>query len=392
MRAWLLFLVLLGCARHASEADLVDVHRADLVVDVEVEGDLEAVDSIDIKPPAIREMSCFKVTSLADDGSDVAEGAPIANLDASDLEHSLETARNDVAGAQKRLDRHRQEVELSHQQSELSVLEAESGAKRARLAADVPNDLVASISLREDQIDSQIAQLGLDETKRNADLGRRSDDADLRDLVDYRDSAQRQVDQLQRDLGLLAVTAPRAGTVVYPTAGGDKRKIGDSICSSDAIVKLVALDAMLGLGAVDEIDIGRVAVSQPVTLRLDALPDLSLHGAVKSITTTVQQHSDADPSKVVRIELSIATAGANPGLRPGMRFRGRIETARVPGVLQVPSDAVFVEADGPVAYRETTRGLERVAIALGRRSSDAIEVTRGLEAGDRVSRVAPEAP
>jgi hypothetical protein len=51
---------------------------------------------------------------------------------------------------------------------------------------------------------------------------------------------------------------------------------------------------------------------------------------------------------------------------------------------------VFVTPDGPVAYRKTAGGLERVRLALGRRNATAIEVTSGLAPGDRVSRVDPE--
>ena len=46
-----LALALAGCARAAAEMQLVDVKRDDLVIGVEVTGELAAVDSTDIKPP-----------------------------------------------------------------------------------------------------------------------------------------------------------------------------------------------------------------------------------------------------------------------------------------------------------------------------------------------------
>jgi Cu(I)/Ag(I) efflux system membrane fusion protein len=45
---------------------------------------------------------------------------------------------------------------------------------------------------------------------------------------------------------------------------------------------------------------------------------------------------------------------------------------------------VFVTPDGPVAYRDTGKGVERIKLQLGRRSVSAIEVVTGLAAGDRV--------
>jgi hypothetical protein len=178
--------------------------------------------------------------------------------------------------------------------------------------------------------------------------------------------------------------------VVYGSGtGGDTRNVGDAFWQADVILQVVALDAMTGDGMVDEIDVGPVAVGQPVTLRFDALPDLTVRGSVASVATSVVAASDADPNKLVQLQIAIApTAGA--GLRPGMRFRGEIEVQRVVGAVQLPAEAVFVDPDGPVAYRDTGHGLERVALRLGRRTADAIEVEVGLAAGDRVARIAPE--
>jgi hypothetical protein len=52
---------------------------------------------------------------------------------------------------------------------------------------------------------------------------------------------------------------------------------------------------------------------------------------------------------------------------------------------------VFVTADGPIVYRDTGHGLERVKIEVGSRTATAIEIKSGLEPGDRISRVDIEA-
>jgi predicted acyl esterase len=146
---------------------------------------------------------------------------------------------------------------------------------------------------------------------------------------------------------------------------------------------------MIGNGQVDEVDMARLGERQPVLLRLDAVPDVQLHGTVASIAKTVQQKSNTDPSKVVKLKIAIDATTVQ--LRPGMRFRGQVETEKLPNVIQVPAEAVFVTADGPVAYRKTAGGLERVRLTLGRRTATTIEIKSGLAPGDRVSRVDPEA-
>jgi hypothetical protein len=146
---------------------------------------------------------------------------------------------------------------------------------------------------------------------------------------------------------------------------------------------------MLGDGQVDEVDMARLAEHQPAVLRLDALPDVQLRGSVASIARSVSAKSQTDPSKIVKIKIAIDPTRV--ALRPGMRFRGQVEIERLRGVVQVPADAVFVTPDGPVAYRRTGGGFERVRLELGGRTATTIEVKSGLAPGDRVSRSDPGA-
>ena len=72
-------------------------------------------------------------------------------------------------------------------------------------------------------------------------------------------------------------------------------------------------------------------------------------------------------------------------MRPGMRFRGSVEIERVAGVLVVPAHAVFLTPRGPVVFRRTLFGHEKVPVKLGRRNDDVVQVVEGLEAGDRIA-------
>jgi HlyD family secretion protein len=71
-------------------------------------------------------------------------------------------------------------------------------------------------------------------------------------------------------------------------------------------------------------------------------------------------------------------------MRPGMRFRGRIEIARVPGVLQVPLAAVVSTAQGPTVRKVDGRAFRAVPVTLGRRSREVVEIKAGLQPGERV--------
>lgn len=376
-----------ACGRGAGELQLTDIKRGDLVIGVVVTGELAAVDSTDIKPPAL-EIWNFKIASLADDGVDVKLGEPVVGFDASEQMREHETVKNEALSAKKKLEKKLVDAALARREEELAIANAEAALRKATLKADTPGDLVASVDLRALQLDQRGAQIALGLAKDKAAQTRRSDEAELSSLRDKLAYATRRAEQLGKNIAKMQIAAPRAGTVVYPTSWrGEKKKVGDSAWRMEVVLQIVGLDKMIGKGEVDEVDVARVAAEQPVSLRLDALPDVQLLGRVTNIARSVRPKSEAVPSKVVEIKFALDPTKAP--LRPGMRFRGEVETERVANVVQIPIDAVFVTAGGPVAYRDRGGGVEAVPLVLGRRSSTMIEVTSGVEPGDRVSRSDP---
>jgi HlyD family secretion protein len=381
-------IVIGACGSAIDEPALAEVKRDELVVGVEVTGVLAAVDSTSIKPPPLPGVWNFKIASLAAEGQEVKSGDPVVGFDASDQIRELENMQNEAAAAQTRLAKKRDDAQLVRRDEELKLAEAEAALRKATLKTDAPPDLVAAVSQRELELEEQAARLALDAAKQHAEQTRRSDAEEIQRLTDKASYAQQRVAQLQQTVARMHVTATRAGTIVYPVNGrGDKHKLGDSVWRMEDVVQIVGLGRMLGNGQIDEVDVARVAEHQPVVLRLDALPDVELHGQVASIASGVQAKSSADPSKVVK--LSIAIDPTRDPLRPGMRFRGEIEAERVPNAVVVPADAVFATPDGPIAYRRTAGGFERVRLELGRRTATRIEVKSGLAPGDRVSRRDP---
>lgn len=388
MRWLVVAAVAAACTRAPDAGKLVAIRRADLVIGVEVTGELAALDSTDIKPPPLGDLWDFKITMLAPEGGDVKEGEPVAGFDPSELMRDLETMKNTADEAQKKLDQKRNDAALARRDEALKVAEAEAALNKAKLETSAPKDLVASIQHATLELDAKAAQLALDRAKNRAEQAERSDAAELDALAKHLDYAKHRVEDLESYIGRMTVTAPRAGTVVYPTDWrGEKKKVGDNAWRQSVVLQIVSLGQMVGHGKVDEVDIAKVALHQKVTLRLDALPDVQLHGTISKIARSVEAKSKADPSKVVLVDIALDPTKAP--LRPGMRFRGEIETAVVPQVVQIPADAVFVTPAGPVAYRAAGSALEAVPLVLGRRSTGAIEVKRGLAPGDRVSTVDP---
>jgi len=382
--------VAVGCSHAAGDPALVDVRRDDLVVGVEVTGALAAVDSTDVKPPPLRNVWNFKIASMAPEGQEVNVGDPVIAFDASEQVRELENMRNEAEAAEKKLEKKRDDAQLATRDDELKIAEAEAALRKATLKTDAPADLVGSVQQREVQLDEQAARLTLEAAKQHAAQVQRSNAEEVQRLTDKASYARGRVAELQRAIATMQVAAERAGTIVYSAGeNGEKKKVGDNVWRGEDLMQVVGLGKMLGDGQVDEVDMARLAEHQPAVLRLDAMPDVQLRGSVDSIARSVSAKSQTDPSKVVKLKIAIDPTKI--ALRPGMRFRGQIEIERLRGVVQVPAEAVFVTPDGPVAYRRTGGGFERVRLELGARTATTIEVKSGLAPGDRVSRSDPGA-
>jgi len=164
---------------------------------------------------------------------------------------------------------------------------------------------------------------------------------------------------------------------------GEKRKVGDEVYPGDSAMEVALLDKMGADGQVDEVDASKVRKGQRVGLRLEANPDVEHEGEVGAIATLVRTESFESRVKVTSLQIKLNKT--DPIMRPGMRFRGRIEVNRIPGVLQIPLAALRLGPQGPAVEKMRGGTAEIVPVRLGRRSRDAVEVTAGLQPGDRLA-------
>jgi len=182
----------------------------------------------------------------------------------------------------------------------------------------------------------------------------------------------------------MALAAPRDGTVIYATDWrGEKRKVGDSVWRGRPIVEIPDLSTMFGAGEVDEPDAGRVALGQPVRLRLDAHPDDEFTGRIARIAKAVGRQTPKNPLKVLQVEVRLDRTD-RARMRPGMRFRGVIERERIRGAVLLPLEAVVTAGGRTFVLRHGLGSTTRVPVETGARNSRFVQIVRGLSPGDSV--------
>ena len=362
------------------------VERGDLVLGVEVTGALAAVGSDAIGPPPVGDVWDFKISMMAPEGKDVKLGEPVLGFDTSELERKLLEKTAESESAAKRIEKTEKAAEIARRNDELRLAEAESKRSKIQLQLDVPSELVKDREITQARLDLEDAEKEIAYVKAKLEAKKRADDVTLGALRAQRDGANRRVQEIQASIDAMTVKASRSGTVVYATSWRDeKKKVGDSAWRGERLLEIPDLTKMQARGEIDEADAGRIAVGQTVRFRLEAHPDTEIAGTVRSIWSTVQRQSWRNPTKVMKIDIDLAATDPKT-MRPGMRFRGTVETGRRKDAVLVPVDAVFPTSEGPVVYKETTLGHERRRVTLDGRNETSVAIASGVAVGDRVAR------
>ena len=373
-------------AEDSGEAvEWVRVARGDLVIGIDVTGKLRSVNTISLGPPQLREYWEFKIAQMAPEGQEVEAGTPVLGFDTSDLRQRLLQQQAEADQARKQIEKTEKTLAMARRQSLLQLEEAEARLRKAELKIDVPPELSKAKELTLARLDHELATREVEHLRRRLEASDRSAAAQLAMLNAQLERAEQSVGQITDAIEQMVRTAPRAGTVIYVTDWNDnKKKVGDACWRQELVIEVPDLSRMKAEGEVDEADAGLLASGQPVSVRLDAHPDVEFKGSVSSIWRTVQRKSWRNPLKVARLEIDLDETDTER-MRPGMRFRGEVVAERIPDALLVPVDAVLADGDKPRVARRGFAGAEWIPVELGRRNARFVEVLSGIEEGDEVA-------
>ncbi|HLN58466.1 MAG TPA: efflux RND transporter periplasmic adaptor subunit, partial [Thermoanaerobaculia bacterium] len=206
------------------------------------------------------------------------------------------------------------------------------------------------------------------------------------------DEANRQIAEAQKRIAWCTVTARAPGLAVHSEVfdrSGERRKIrvGDTAWGGATVVTLPDLTLLIVNGRVPEPDMHHLATGQPVHVTLDAFPEKSLTGVLRSIGSVGASEKNESRS----FPVTIALDQTDPRFRPGMVARCSIRGTRIPGALLIPVEAVHSDERGSFAWVSPAFGSPSARpITLGRSTAKFVEVRAGLREGERVRLVEPE--
>ena len=185
-------------------------------------------------------------------------------------------------------------------------------------------------------------------------------------------------------LDKFTIYAPKSGMVIYKRGwDGQKQGIGTTISVWDPVVaELPNLKEMKSKTYVNEIDISKVKVGQPVTIGVDAFPDRHYTGVVTEVANIGQQLPNTN-AKV--FEVVIAVNEFDSILRPAMTTKNEVLTAMYDSVLYLPLDCIQSTDSMSYVYIPGAK----VQVILGPSNENEVVIREGLKEGDMVYLVPP---
>jgi multidrug efflux pump subunit AcrA (membrane-fusion protein) len=383
----------------AGRSTLVDrsvvgtAKRGPFAVTVTTSGELKAGESVQITVPS-RAMQAqayqMRISSLVPEGTVVKAGDVVAELDRSTLATRLTEVTLALQKAEAQMQQAMLDSTLNLSAAREAIHTMELDLEGKRLARDQAIYEAPSIR-RQAEIDYERADRALAQARTDYQTKTEQAQAKMREVGAEVERQRNLTRVVQEVLDGFTIRAPAPGMVIYVREwNGRKRTTGSQVSYWDpAVATLPDLTHMESITYVNEIDVRRVAVGQPVTITLDADPSKQLTGKVTSVANVGEQRPNAD-AKV--FEVHIAVTESDTTLRPGMTTGNAIETLRIPSALAVPLEALYGENGVAFVYRRAGGHVVKQEVVAGPMNDRDVVIERGLAEHDQVLLSTPANP
>jgi HlyD family secretion protein len=381
--------LLLGAVRYGHRAPaipMLEVKRGEFIDSAQFHGEIAALKSISISAPA--EAGELQILKIASDGSPVKAGDPVVEFDKTKTEQDLAQYRSVLRFTQADIEQAHAKARLTEEQDLTAVAKARYDVEAAKLDAS-KQEIVSRIEGAEARLKVADAEQKLHEAEEKLNSDRAASQATSQGKIQATKKAAFDVQRAERALSKMTLKAPSSGMIslipVWHPEGPSPFKAGDSAWPGAPMVELPDAASLRVSARVDETERGRLAVKQPVTVQLDAIPDRQFTGTIEQISTIATEDFSAGWPIPRNFDVRIALLQTDPRLKPGMTAQVTVIVDRVRDALAIPVQASFQKESETLAYVWNGSKFRERVLEVERRSGDRILVSKGLQAGDRVA-------
>jgi multidrug efflux pump subunit AcrA (membrane-fusion protein) len=372
------------------------VVRTTFVDYMQLRGDIRPVRSTVLSAP-MSGGSDLLILKLARNGSTVEAGDVVVQFDTTNQQRTLEQKVSELKQAESEIDKAVVEERRRVQAATTGLEQARSAESRARLDLEGA-DLRPRVEAEHFRIKLADAQALVREAERKLEAEKASAAADVASARQKRDKASFDVKETERTIAGMTLKAPGRGPLtILPNRraanafaqSAPEFRTGDRAFFGAQIAELPDLTTVQMTCRIDEVDRARVEAGRQTLIRVDALPDRELKGAVRDISMMAKPDFTTFPP-VRNFDLTVSVVDTDPRLRSGMSATARVEMDRIPNAIVIPASAVFQRSGSPIVYVMKGSAAEPRTLKVLRRGRDQIAIADGLREGERIALKEPE--
>lgn len=357
--------------------------RGDLIERMVLTGELDAGSGAAITVPALPQWQSA-IKWIAADGTEVAEGEKVVELDNSSFATDLEEKRRAEEQALQQLSQKQSETVAEKSQRELELERKKTEFDKARIEASVPESIVSRRELEDRQLRLRKAEMEFVKARDVVSSSGRAFASDRANLALNLEKARREIAVATRAMDSLTLKAPRRGIFVVGEHPWEGRKIlsGDSVWVGFPLARIPEMSTLQVIAALADVDDGRIAPGMTVRIVLDAYPDKAYAGQISDITPVAQEPARQSLRRSFRVKIKLNQIDLQR-MRPGLSAKVTIERPARRGVVLAPrasldlSDpqAQLIEADG-----------DRLKVRVGACNAQDCEILEGAGPDVRLGR------
>jgi multidrug resistance efflux pump len=374
----------------SADTEWLPVERQDLLFSISGTGVLEAERAVDIGPPTLRRVRSFKIVKLAPEGLNVKEGDLLAAFDPSVTLERLSEESANLEKVDEEIERIKASQELEASDLKLQIEDALVQNEKARNKLIQAREFEAFRKVQEATFEAQLAEKRVEFLQNKIQFVERNAQLQRKILEDRQKLHQYRIDQNERALEALTVTAPISGVVIYETDWrNEKKRIGSDVYYQEKFISLPDLETMVVQGQVAEVDAGKLELGQLVNVTLDALPDSSFVGHIDEISSMFTPASTERPVKVLGIKVRLNELDTRI-MRPGMVARLQVVIDRFEDVVAVPVSVIQIAEGRSYVWVKNKELLEMRQVEITQDNGVVAIVASGLIEGEEIAGRASE--
>lgn len=362
------------------------LQRGEFLDSIQFHGEMKALKSVSVSaPPEAGELQIIKVVS---EGTTVKPGDMVVQFDGTKTQQELAQYRSALKSAEAEIAQAKAKARLDEEKDKTAVLRARYEVEGARLEA-TKQEILSRIEGEENKLKLSDSEQKLHEAEAKQKSNENANQAAIEGKRQASEKSKYDVSRAEHALSQMILHAPSAGNISmvqhFTNTGMSVFRSGDRVWPGAPIAELPDPSSLRISARVDETERGRLALNQPVTVQLNAIPDRQFTGHIQRISAIASMDFSNGWPFTRNFTLEIVLDQTDPRFKPGITGDVTVIIDKVADALSIPAQALFQKSGQNVVYVWQGGRFEERALEVVRRSGDKILVSKGVSAGEQVA-------